>query len=59
MEEMINIYNILVGKRKRKRPHLRPYSGWKDNIKKILKEIGYYGVSWNKLLQHKDQWQVF
>jgi hypothetical protein len=33
------VYNILVGKSKRKRSLVRPRSGWEDKIKVDLQEV--------------------
>jgi hypothetical protein len=44
--KMRNVYNILVGKRKGKRPLGRPRSRREDNIRMDLGEIGREGVDW-------------
>jgi hypothetical protein len=54
--EMINAYNILVGKPKGKRPLRRPRHRWEDNIRMDLREIGLEGVDWIHLAQDRNQW---
>jgi hypothetical protein len=58
MEEMRNLYNILVGKREGKRPLGRPRRRWEDNIRLYLREIGWEGVEWIHLALDRDQWQA-
>jgi hypothetical protein len=41
-----NAYRILAGKPEGKRPLGRPRSGWVDNIKMDLTEIGWNGMDW-------------
>jgi len=48
------VYKILVRKPEGKRPLGRPRHRWEDNIKMYLKEIGYEGVNWIHVVQHKD-----
>jgi hypothetical protein len=33
-------------------------SGWEDNIKMYLKEVGLEAVGWIDLAQVKDKWQA-
>jgi hypothetical protein len=40
MGQMRNTYNILIGKRERKRPLGRPRRRWEHNIKMNLRETG-------------------
>jgi hypothetical protein len=40
MGEMRNLYNIVVGKTKGKRPLARPKPRWEDNIRMDLREVG-------------------
>jgi len=54
-----NAYNILVGKPEGKRPLGRPRRIWEDNIKIHLRVIGWEGVDWMHLDQHRDQWRAF
>jgi hypothetical protein len=41
MGKMRKAYNILIGKRKGKRPLGRPRPRWEDNIKMDIREIGF------------------
>jgi hypothetical protein len=41
MGEEINVYKVLVGKPKRKRPLGRPGRRWEDGIRMDLREIGW------------------
>jgi hypothetical protein len=53
MGEMINAYNILVGKTERKRPLGRRRHRWEDNIKMDLREKGgklWTGCMWLRLV---------
>jgi hypothetical protein len=52
------IYRVLVGKPEGKRLLGRPRSGWEDNIKMDLQEVGCGGVGWIKLAQGRDRWQA-
>jgi hypothetical protein len=41
-----------------KRQLERSRQGWEDNIKWILKEVGWGGVEWIHLAQDRDQWKA-
>jgi hypothetical protein len=56
--EKRNAYRILVGKPEGKRPLGRPRRRWEDNIRINLREIGWGGVDWIDLAQHRDQWRA-
>jgi hypothetical protein len=58
MGETRNAYRILVGKPEGKRPVGRPRRRWVDNIKMVLREIGWDGVDWIELAQDRDQWRA-
>jgi hypothetical protein len=60
MGEGRNMYMVLVGKPKRKRPFGRPRHRWEDGIKMDLWEIGWGGggVEWIYLAQGRDRWQA-
>jgi hypothetical protein len=58
MGETTNAYRISVGKPEGKRPLGRPRRRWMNNIKMNLREIGWDGMDWIDLAQHKDQWRV-
>jgi hypothetical protein len=53
-----NACRILVGKPEGKRPPGRPRCGWVDNIKIDLTQIGWGGMDWIDLAQHRDQWRA-
>jgi hypothetical protein len=53
-----NAFRILVGKPEGKRPLGRPRLRWIDNIKIVLREIGWDGVDWIDLGQDRDQWRA-
>jgi hypothetical protein len=57
MGETRSAYKILVGKPEWKRPLERPRQKWEDNIRMDLREIGWDGVDWKRLTQHRDQWR--
>jgi hypothetical protein len=56
MGEMRNVYKILVGKPKGKRPLGRHRSRWENNIKMDLKETRSDDVEWIHLAQGGDHW---
>jgi hypothetical protein len=58
MGEKMNVYRILVGKPKGKRPLGRPRHRWVHNIKMDLREIGWGGVDWIDLADDRDQWRA-
>jgi hypothetical protein len=49
---------ILVGKPVGKTPLGRPRRRWVNNIKMVLREIGWNGMGWIDLSQDKDQWRA-
>jgi hypothetical protein len=58
MQEKMNAYRISVGKPEGKRPLGRPRRRWVKNIKMDLREIGWDGVVWIDMAQHRDQWRA-
>jgi hypothetical protein len=48
--EKRNVYRVLVGKSRGKRPLRRPRCRWEDNIKMDLREIGWGVVDWIHLI---------
>jgi len=52
-----NVYEILVGKPEGRRPLVRPRRRWEDNIRMDVREIGWGGVDWMRLVQDRDQWR--
>jgi hypothetical protein len=54
-----NVYRVLLGKPKGKRPLERPRRRWEDGIKMDLREMGWGGgVEWIHLAQDRDLWQA-
>jgi hypothetical protein len=47
-----------VKKPEGKRPLGRPRLRWVDNIKMVLREIGWGTVEWIGLAQDRDQWRA-
>jgi hypothetical protein len=58
MGEKRNVYRLLVGKPKGKRPLRRPRYRWMDNIKMDLSEIGMSVVDWIGLAQDRYRWRA-
>jgi hypothetical protein len=56
MGEGRNLYRVLVGEPKGKRPLVRPRHRWEDGIKMDLGEIGWGCVEWIYLAQDRDHW---
>jgi hypothetical protein len=56
--EKRNAYRILVGKLEGKRPLGRPRRRWEDNIRVDLRDIGWGGMDWIDLAEHRDQWRA-
>jgi hypothetical protein len=46
------------GKPEEKRPLGSPKRRWVDNIKMVLRVIGWDGVDWIELVQDRDQWRA-
>jgi hypothetical protein len=53
-----NACRIFVGKPEGKRPLGRPRRRLVNNIKIILREIGWDGMDWIQLAQDRDQWRA-
>jgi hypothetical protein len=58
MGEGRNVYRVLVGKPKGKRPFERPRCRWEDGIKMDLRETGWGDMEWIHLTQDRDRWQA-
>jgi hypothetical protein len=58
MGEKRNVYRLLVGKPKGKRPLGRSRRRWIDNIKMDLSEIGLSVVDWTGLAQDRYRWRA-
>jgi hypothetical protein len=56
--ERRNMYRVLVGKPKGKRPLERPRRRWGDILKMDLREIGCWGLEWIHPAQVRDYWQA-
>jgi hypothetical protein len=41
-----------------KRPLGRPRRRWVENIKIVLRDVGWDGVDWINLAQDRDNWRV-
>jgi hypothetical protein len=59
MGEGRDIYRVLVGRPKGKRPLGRHRHRWVDNIKMDLRETGIDGANWIRLAQDRVQWWAF
>jgi hypothetical protein len=58
MREKRNVYRLLVGKPKGKRPLGRPIRKLMDNIKRNILEIGLNVVDWIGLAQDRYRWRA-
>ena len=58
MGERRGVYRVLVGKPEGKRPLVKLWRRWEDNIKMDLQELGYGGMEWIELAQNKDRWRA-
>jgi hypothetical protein len=58
MGEKRNVYRLMVGKLKGKRPLGRSRRRWMDNIKMDLLEIGLNVVDWIGLAQDRYRWRA-
>jgi hypothetical protein len=59
MNEMRNVYRILVRKYEGKIPPRIPWLRWEDNIKMDLRDLWLEGVNWIRLGQDRDRrWTV-
>jgi hypothetical protein len=58
MGEKRNVYRLLVGKPKGKKPLERPRFKWMDNIKMDILEVGVSVVDWIGLAQDRYRWRA-
>jgi hypothetical protein len=58
MGENRNVYRLLVGKPKGKRPLGRPRRKWVDNIRMDLGELGWGDVDWIDLANDRNRWRA-
>jgi hypothetical protein len=54
--EKRNAYRVWGGKTEEKRPLERPRHRWEDNIKTVIREIGWGGMELIHPAQDRDQW---
>jgi hypothetical protein len=54
-----DVYRVLGGRPKGKRPLGRPRRRWEDNIKMDLGEIGIDGANWIQLALERVRWRSF
>jgi hypothetical protein len=47
-----------VGKPEGRRPLGRPRRRWEDNIKMVLREVGWGGAVWVDLAQDRNRWRA-
>jgi hypothetical protein len=59
IEEGRDVYRVLVGRPKRKRPLGRRRRRWEGNIKTDFREIRIDGANWIHLAQDRVQWRAF
>jgi hypothetical protein len=57
--EKRNAYRTLLGKPEGRRSLGGPRRRCVDNIKMVLREIGWGGIDWIDLAQDRDQWRAF
>jgi hypothetical protein len=55
MEERRDVYRVLVGKPRKKRPFGKLRRRWEDNIKKDIQEVGCGGMDRIELAQYRDR----
>ena len=53
-----NVYKVLAGKPKGKRPLGIPRHRWLDNIKMRLQEVICGGMDWIELAKDRDRWRA-
>jgi hypothetical protein len=53
-----NAYRVLVVKLEGSTSLGRPRSRWEHNINNYRREIGWGGMDWDDLAQHRDQWRA-
>jgi hypothetical protein len=58
MGERKDVYRVLVGKPKRKRPLGRLRRRWAETIKTDLREVLCGSMDWIELAKDKDRWRT-
>jgi hypothetical protein len=53
-----SIYRVLVGKLEGRGTPKRPTYRWEDNIKIVIREVGWGGMDWIDLAQGRDRWRA-
>jgi hypothetical protein len=56
--EKKHVYKVLVGKHEGKKPFEICKRRWEDNIKMVLKEMGYLDMDCIPVAQGRDEWQA-
>ena len=56
MGERRGVHRVLVGKPEGMRRLGRPRRRWEDNIKMVLREVGW-GMDWIELAQDRNRWR--
>jgi hypothetical protein len=49
MSDRRGIYRVLVWKPEGETPLVKAMFKWKDNIKMVLQEVGFYGMDWLRM----------
>jgi hypothetical protein len=58
MGEKRNVYRVLMGNPKGKRPPGRPRRRWEDGTRIDLREISWGSVDWIQMAQDRDLWRA-
>jgi hypothetical protein len=58
MVQKRNACRVLAGTSEGNRPLRILRCRWEDNIKMVLKEIGWDGMDWIHVAQKRDQWRA-
>jgi hypothetical protein len=52
------VYKVLMGEPEGQSPLGRPRRRWKDGIRMVLREIGWWSVEWLQLVQDRGRWRA-
>jgi len=52
------LYRILVGIPEGRRPLVKTWPRWEDDVKMDLQEVGCRGMDWIELAQDRDSWRA-
>jgi hypothetical protein len=58
MGERRGVFRVLVWKPVWKRPLVRPWHRWEDNIKTEPQKVGCGGMEWIELAQDRERWRA-